>query len=579
MIRIQQYFFLALMGIVAVGCSGQKYTLAPIKTVDPDMANIAEPKEVEENQIWDIMDMTFFYQIEKVLDFNWTARKIGKGAGVVKGRPADNVNRLDEVPSCSWYTSRHYQKRMSIDELQRGPNTSAGPDQSGQWTITAGKFEGGTLGFFIKDAKGVGYILKFDAPAFQEMGSSAEVISTKIFHACGYNVPQNQVVYFDPGIFEIGETAKVAEGGRKRRMTDTDLAAMLDPLPRRADGKVRAMASKLLGGKPVGVWNYIGRRGDDPNDRVSHEHRRELRGLRSISSWLSDEDRRAANTLAMYVTDEKTGNQYVKHFLIDMGSTLGSNNIVPHAPKYGNEYLIDPRTIGLQWATLGVWGKPWEFETGHIGPEFPSVGYYESKIFNPGEWYPTYPNPAFEYATYRDAFWGAKMVMAFTDEDIRAIVAEAQMTDKAAQEYLIKTMIERRDKVGRYWFHRMNPIDKFEFRKSRAEVVLAFHDLAVDGKLERGEETKYIYTLSHRDKGLHRQMFADRPEILISKDGVGFLDDVLASGRFESEEEKIFVVEIQTQRAGKKLSNKVEVFFYYPGLDGEPRVVGIRREE
>ncbi|MCH9025352.1 MAG: hypothetical protein IH931_08470, partial [candidate division Zixibacteria bacterium] len=132
-------------------------------------------------------------------------------------------------------------------------------------------------------------------------------------------------------------------------------------------------------------------------------------------------------------------------------------------------------------------------------------------IVNPAADKPITPNPAFENLTHRDGYWGAKIVMSFTDEDIRAIVAEAQMTDKAAQEYLIKTMIERRDKVGRYWFHRMNPIDKFEFRKSRAEVVLAFHDLAVDGKLERREETKYIYALSHRDKGLHRQMFTDRP--------------------------------------------------------------------
>ncbi|MCH8909089.1 MAG: hypothetical protein IH840_18570, partial [Candidatus Heimdallarchaeota archaeon] len=466
---------ISFLSILLLSCAGGiRFTPAPIKTFDPDNADIPEPKEKEENQIWDIVDKTFVYQFEKVLDLNWTARKIGKGLGVVKGRPADNINVLDEVPNSSWYTNRHYHNRMTIQELKRGPNVTDGPDQSGPWTIIAGKFEGGTTGFTIRDTKGDAYIMKFDAPMFQEMGSSTEVISTKILYACGYHVPQNTIEYFDPTILKIGATAKVSEGGQKRPMKKSDLDAIIEAIPKRADGQIRALASKFVDGKPVGIWNYNGTRSDDPNDLVHHQHRRELRGLRSISSWLSDEDRRAANTLAVYTKDKKTGNRYIKHYLIDMGSTLGSNNIIPHAPKYGNEYLIDPRTIGVQFITLGAYVKPWEFETGHINPEFPSVGYYESKIFDPGEWYPTYPNPAFEYATYRDAFWGAKIVMAFSDEDIRAIVEEAKMSDKGSQEYLIKTMIERRDKVGRYWFDRMNSLDKFKFVQNGQNVILRF---------------------------------------------------------------------------------------------------------
>lgn len=579
MIHLRRMTILFLVFVIAAGCGSRRFTRAPIKTFDPDNANIPAPKEKEENQIWDIVDMTFFYQIEKLLNLNWTARKVGKALKIADGKPADNINVLDEVPNSSWYTNRHYHSRMSIAELKRGPNITDGPDQSGPWTITRGKFEGGTPGFTIKDASGDFYIMKFDAPAFQEMGSSAEVISTKILYACGYNVPQNTVTYFNPDVLRIGETANVAEGGVVRPMTHSDVEAMLRQIPRRADGTIRALASKYVDGRPVGVWEYIGVRSDDPNDRVHHQHRRELRGLRVISSWLNDADRRAANTLAVYTTDDETGAKYIKHYLIDMGSTLGSNNIIPHAPKYGKEYLVDPRTIGLQYIALGVYVKPWEFETGHIDPKYASVGYYETEYFKPDAWYPTYPNPAFEYATLRDAFWGAKIVMSFTDEEIRAIVEEARLSNPKAQEYLIQTMIARRDMVGRHWFSKMNPIDKFIFQKKKDELWLAFTDLAVEGGLESKKHRRYVYTMSHIKKGVHKQSVSNEPAILISNSGTGFLDEILEKHKFKNDDDTIFSVSIQTERANGQLSKAVDVYFYYAGPDREPKIVGIIRQE
>lgn len=565
--------FLALL-LTSCG-SSHKLTLAPIKTFDPDNRDIPPPKEIEENQIWDIMDMTFFYQIEKVLDLNWTLRKAGKLLHVAPPREADNVNALDEVPNSSWYTNRHFYHPMTLEELARGPNTSEGPDQSGPWIITRGKFEGGTPGFFIKDAKGQSYILKFDAPDYPEMSSSAEVISTKILYACGYNVPENYITYFDPGILVIGKTTKMLDKGIRRPMTRTDLENMLKNRPRRSDGKIRAMASKFVPGRPVGIWNYRGRRKDDPNDLVAHEHRRELRGLRVISSWLNDADRRAANTLAVYV--EENGKRFIKHYLIDMGSTLGSNNLIPHAPKYGNEYLVDLRTIALSFIALGLYVKPWEFETGYLTPQYPSVGYFESKIFDPGRWVPTYPNPAFENCTLRDAYWGAKQVMAFTNEQIRAIVETAQMSDPEAKEYLIKTLIERRDKIGRYWFSRMNPLDKFTLvNKPDGGLVLRFHDLAVDGQLSSAEESRYHYLLTHKPSGKKKKGIVEKPLIPVSN----FVDSILNSGNgIKDEKDKIFSIKIHTQRQNNKLSKAVLVYFYYPGNSSKARIVGIQREE
>jgi hypothetical protein len=72
-------------------------------------------------------------------------------------------------------------------------------------------------------------------------------------------------------------------------------------------------------------------RDDDPNDLIPHEHRRDLRGLRLISAWLNDNDIREGNTLDMYV--EEDGRRFLKHYLIDAGSALGSDTTHPNIDR------------------------------------------------------------------------------------------------------------------------------------------------------------------------------------------------------------------------------------------------------
>jgi len=92
-VKFQILFFIIL---IIFGCSSHKFTLAPIKTFDPDNKNIPAPKDIKENQIWDIADMTVFYQIEKVLDLNWSARKIGKGlkASFLYSSSRNNISEI-----------------------------------------------------------------------------------------------------------------------------------------------------------------------------------------------------------------------------------------------------------------------------------------------------------------------------------------------------------------------------------------------------------------------------------------------------------------------------------------------------
>ncbi len=542
---------------IAAG-AGPRPDAKPIKWFDADNKTIPEPAEIEENQVWDIVDHTFFFQVGKVLDLGWTARRLGNLLGLAGPRQADNVNALDEVPNSSWYTNRHFLRPMTREQLAAGPGF-ARPDDSGPWEIVAGKFEGGTAGFTIKDAGGQYYLLKFDSEGNDEMGSAAEVIATKVLHAAGYNVPRNSVVYFDPRRLKIGPKARVPSGdGGKRPMKEADLQAILDNIIPQPDGALRCVASRFLEGKPVGVFNYDGRRQDDPNDRVDHEHRRELRGLRVIGSWLNDADRRAANTLDMYVT-EADGRRYIRHCLLDMGSALGSNNLMPHRPKYGNEYVWDPRTILRSILALGLYRKKWEEP---LPMKYPAIGYFENQTFSPGGWVPTYPNPAFERCTGRDGYWGAKIVMAFRGEEIRAMVERGRYSDPGATAELTRLLAERRDMIGRYWFGRVNPLDRFSVEGDR----LRFVDLAVEGGLAPGASRQWRYAVVDResDEVAGPRRLAE-PAIPIGEEA--------RPGRF-------FGYRIQSRSdEGEEWSKRTTVWLYQQEGDGRMQLVRINREE
>jgi hypothetical protein len=104
-----------------------------------------------------------------------------------------------------------------------------------------------------------------------------------------------------------------------------------------------------------------------------------------------------------------------------------------------------------------------------------------------------YPNPAFSNRLPDDAFWAAKQVMSFTDDQIRAIVDTGQYSDPRATRWISDCLIKRRDKIGRAFFEKVLPLDRFAVRDN----VLVFDDLATVHKLAPGRT--YTYTWSVYD--------------------------------------------------------------------------------
>jgi hypothetical protein len=234
--------------------------------------------------------------------------------------------------------------------------------------------------------------------------------------------------------------------GRKRPITEEFLDRLLERVPRREDGSYRAVASRLLAGKPLGPFEYRGRRRDDPEDLIPHEHRRELRGLWTICAWLNHADSRGPNSLDVWVTEN--GRSFVRHHLIDFGSCLGSGAVAARSPQTGGEYFVDYGVMARSLLTLGLWRQPWERT---VDPGLPSIGFIEASAFDPDGWRPDYPNPAFDERTEADIRWGARIVAGFTDEHIRAAVAQGRYSNPRAADYLAKVLIERRDKLVKRW--------------------------------------------------------------------------------------------------------------------------------
>jgi hypothetical protein len=374
--------------------------------------------------------------------------------GDPKAGHAMNVNTMDEVPDSTWFTNRIGRRDMSIEEIVRGPDLMAAPNVDG-WPIVQGKSAGVSAGYRVVDPAGRRYQIKFDPPGNPELGIGAELIGTAIYHALGYNVVQSFIVEIDPARIVIDPSATTVDlAGRRRRMTRDDVNAVLKRAARQTNGKYRALASRFADGAPLGHFKYYGTRPDDPNDIHPHEHRRELRGNRVFAAWVNHDDSRGINSLDML--EGREGRRYIRHYMFDFGSIMGSGTNGPQAPRAGNEYILEWKPALLTLATLGAYARPWT--TVRYPRSARSVGRFEADFFDPAAWKPEYPNPAFDRMQPDDAFWAARLVLRFSDAVLRAVVAKARYTEPGASEYILNTLIKRRDKVLKTWLTAVNPL-------------------------------------------------------------------------------------------------------------------------
>jgi hypothetical protein len=414
--------------------------------------------------------------------------------GLAPGARSKNVNTIDEVPDSSWFTNRILARPLSIEEAVRGPLTTDGP-APGQLTIIRAKSEGAAPGFTVRDSAGVTWFLAFDPKSNPEGSTAAAVIAMRLFWALGYNQAEYHISELAREQLTIAKDANFhPPSGKTRPMKMGDIEPVLARAARNPNGTYRVLASRMLPGKILGGFKYYGTRPDDPNDVIPHEQRRELRALKVFGAWTNLVDIKALNTMDTLITEN--GRSRVRHYLLDVGSTFGMGANGPREWIEGYEYLFDQDKALRRLATFGFYIQPWQTVDYE---EHRAIGRFEGDQFDPLAWKTRIPVAAILHACDDDNFWAARRVMAFSDDMIRAIVKTGRYSDPAAEQLLTEVLIKRRNKIGRVYYSRMNPLVNFSLD---ASGMLRFENPATHaGMVEKPLHYKAVWSIFKNDTG------------------------------------------------------------------------------
>ncbi len=517
---------------------------------DADTRDIPEPAERDISELFGILYNSWLRHLDL--------------AAMHGHRRSLNVNAWDEVPNSSWFTNRIGRHAISVEDLLQGAPGQR--PQPGRWEVHELKTEGYTVGFEVVDTADRRYVLKFDRPEAPERNSAAEKIGSLIMYAAGYNVPHYSIVHFRPEDLSVAADATFEdETGQERPMEESDLEAALDSLLARPDGSYRSITSLFLSGVPLGPFSYSGTREDDPNDIIPHELRREIRGFQVLASWFNHVDVKEANTFDAYVSEGDR--QFVRHHFIDFGSTMGSGDFVNGPCRVGYEYMFDGPAIAKSFLSLGGWNRPWEAS---CDVPYREVGRFEGELFDAANWKPNYPNLAFRGMGAADGYWGAKIVTAFDDDLVGALADAGAYTRPEVTQFVEETFRMRRDKIGRYWFDRVTPLEAFELDTTGEAVVLRFRDLAVERGVAQPGDRRYVVQVKDPVR-LATQESSESHE-------VGEVTIALAPATSIPPERwgrsPINVVDIHTERSDGALALPVRVFIGYQDEEPELRILG-----
>lgn len=474
------------------------------------------------------------------------------------------VNSMDEVPDSTWFTNRIGTRTISPDDIRAAPGGVGSPEQYTPWTIHSTKVGGMSVGFIVSDTRGEKFIVKFDDRGHPETETAAQIVTGKLLWACGYNVTEDHIAYVRREDFVLAPDA-ISEDifGRKRHLDTAEVDRKLALIDRATDGRYRTMASHLIDGKPLGGHPAIGTRADDPNDIIPHERRRDLRGARSIFAWLDHDDIQEGQFLDMWVKDPADPKRhFVKHYFLDYGLSLGAMARVTNNLRRSYEYYVDPGVVLDSLTSLGFQDREW---TSRESPTLRGLGVYETDAFRPGDWKPLSPAYVpFVTADRFDNYWGAKLVMRFTRDQLRAAAEGGRYSDPRVVDYLVDALVARQRATGRYWFTRTNPLENF--RPAGGDGV-CFDDLLLVYGFAPPSATHYTLSFYDRDG----RAFHTPVRLTASANGNTCARIQLASGP-----EGYTILRIDTARPS--FHGTTWVHLARTPQTGAPRVIGLWRD-
>ncbi|MDQ2673976.1 MAG: hypothetical protein M3Y40_04915, partial [Chloroflexota bacterium] len=342
----------------------------------------------------------------------------------VLGQRARNLNTVDEVPDGPFFTNRAGRTPLTPELVARAANVSA-PPAAGVWTVVSAKSDGVTPGFTVRDANGTLWFIKFDPPDWERMATGSEIVSAKLFWAVGYHTAEYHIERLTADRLQVAPEATIEPFGEiEREMRQSDIATLLKRAAKDGEGGYRVIASRAVPGRPVGRIRFQGTRADDPNDIVPHEHRRELRAYEVFAAWLQHVDNKGINSMVSAITEN--GRTFLRGYLLDFGSTLGSAAIKPRERWEGYEGSFEPpREIGKRIIAFGFRIPEWRTLEFY---EAPSIGRIPANHdeWDPRTWKGHITHAAFKHARDDDRFWAAQKLSFINDAMIDAAVAEGR---------------------------------------------------------------------------------------------------------------------------------------------------------
>ncbi len=366
--------------------------------------------------------------------------------------PARNINARGEVPTSSWFEGRNHRRLRTTAELRRGAARTSGPSILAPWTVLWAAPTGHGLRVAIRDEQQQTFVLSFDAPGHPRLATTAELVSTLLLHALGYHVPERHLVLVERTQLRVTADSRLRKkDGRTvlRKLGKATLVNMMSGLPRLTDGSLRAVATRQDGSRDLGPFRFRGRRGDDANDFVDHDRRRELRGLQPVAAWLN------LTTISRGVGRDhlRTAKpRYVEHRLVGLRASLGATAAgTPKPLADGFRSALSPLSALRSALTFGALTGRWRKLRSHRRTRlkrWPGLGWLPAETFDAREFRPHLDNAAFARADARDRFWGARLVASLTTAQLRTVIAEA-MLPKAEASRLLKTLQLRRRAVLR----------------------------------------------------------------------------------------------------------------------------------
>ena len=255
--------------------------------------------------------------------------------------------------------------------------------------------------------------------------------------------------------------------------------------------------------------------------------------------------------------------------MVDFGKSFGTSALIVKRPGDGHVENLDFEYIFKSLPAFGLWRRPYE---GTANPGIQGLGMFDAEHFRPDIWKSHAPYRPFDFADKYDMYWAAKIVMRFTPEQIRVALEQGRFEDSRAVEYLVKVLVERQKKSGRFAFSQVNPLDNFEVIQGDdgQSYNLCFDDLLVSYELDpaAGSQTSYkarSFDFEGKELGWNVDARSGQNHIACVE---GF-----APG---SARDNYTIIRLETQRGGEAL-DPVEVHLATDPQVNQLRVIGVDR--